>query len=156
MQKYGEMKDAAFHWMFDMEPKITQHDYSLIKPFTEGYATLLWKENICAARHLMLSDKSDWVNALPLASYNWMDDWNAGNIKGMSRFLSDSVPINTDETIWFFWMEESGVETTWGVFSRNWINFLYEDEAPILYCPALRYAIKFVVTGAVYMGEKPL
>jgi hypothetical protein len=64
---------------------------------------------------------------------------------------AQSIPI--DSLLYIFWMRETGVATNWGVFCRNWSNFLYEDEGCILILPSHKAA--FVLSnGLSWSGDR--
>lgn len=150
------LTDTPFGWCFN-DPKVSDDDLKQIKPLTKESSSNNWNRLISEKhRHLALyrTAEQTWLNALERLDYNWEDDWNKNDMKSFAVFLSSKLNIPEDEPVWFFWMKESGVKTKWGVFLRNWINFLYEDEAPVLYVEGKNTAILFRPGGMVFAGKK--
>jgi hypothetical protein len=170
-RKYIPLKTFEAYWFFE-DPAVTETDLKNIRPFSEEYASKYWLDNIYGERHLMIVDTAlcllchaqnsgererlcdNWICSLKKAGYNCLDDWNNDNIRGLSDFLSGCADLPDNEPVVFFWYKESGIETTWGVFLRNWINFLYDDESPVLICPRTGFSVRFVSDGTLYWGYR--
>ncbi len=148
------MKESNFGWMFEMEPYICEEDLDCIQPLSPEYSSKLWIEHISKRRHLMLEGEKDWTDSLHKADYNWSDDWDSNYTKGLSDFLRDQIFLHKDDTVLYFWKKEAAVETKWGVFLRNWIHFLFEEESPILFNVRTGFALKFSVHGLLFIGGK--
>ncbi|MCL2671444.1 MAG: DUF2947 domain-containing protein [Clostridiales bacterium] len=174
MQKYIPLYINGSNWIF-RNPVVDENDLKNIRPFSKEYASKYWSDNIYSEHHLQIGagnlyslyyapnskkenlqigSSNNWICTLQEAEYNWMNDWNDDNIQGLPGFLSSCVDLPEDELIIFFWSKSRGLETTWGVFLRNWINFLYDDESPILICLRTGYSIRFGQTGTLYLGYK--
>ena len=147
----------GLHWIF-ADPAVTEDDLKNIRPFNQEYASKYWSDNIYSENHLQRNTQTvvndNWICSLKEAKYNWHVDWNDNNCRGLPEFLSNCVDLPEDELIVFFWSQSDGLETTWGIFLRNWINFLYEDESPILICLRTGFSIIFGPTGTLYWGYK--
>jgi len=153
MQKYTSLDNVGVSWFFD-DPVVSKDDLKSIRAFSSEYSFDYWTHNICPERHLMLDANLDQRFSFKKAEYCWENDWNSGNINGLPDFLKKHVDLLEDEIIVYFWSRGCGVETTWGVFLRNWINFLFEDEAPILLCPCTRFSVMFGPGGYMLIGSK--
>lgn len=149
---YIAIHETPYRWFFD-DPEISENDLGKILPFSEEYASRLWEEQICPQRHLLSGGKGEWAGQLKKITYNYTNDWNNNNYTTFAECLSGLADLPDDEIIVFFWCREAGLETTWGVFLKNWINFLYDDEAPILMCPKTGFAAVFAPSGAIYAGN---
>lgn len=81
-------------------------------------------------------------------------DWNENNLSSLADELRDKTSFNDKDIILFFWMKEHAVRTTWEIFLKYWINFLFEDEGPILISSEKKTALRFSATGSVFIGER--
>lgn len=104
----------------------------------------------------MLLDSTEWKSLIQddIIIYNFEQDWNNNNYIGLQEVLTKFVQFNADNTIFFFWGRNSGVETTWEVFLKYWINFLFDDEGPVLINPDSNIIIIFGPNGNVIKGER--
>ncbi|QDV18439.1 hypothetical protein Pan153_30970 [Gimesia panareensis] len=123
---------------FYNDPKISSGDLEGIYKVEENECISLWEKYVSSSkRHFMLLENNEWPSLLvnkECCLYNWQQDWNNNNIKDFKEILLGlEVPI--DSTVYFFWMKEIGAKTTWQIFARNWINFLYESEGCIVVVP---------------------
>lgn len=105
-----------------------------IKPLTHKSADQFWEKYISAYnKHTMLLNENDWFNNVELeAIANWQNDWNENNYTRITNILKDKVSWPEDTTIYFCWSNTNIIETTWSIFTSYWINFLFDDEGPIL------------------------
>ena len=157
MNEYASFSDVDYKWFFD-DPKVSQNDLTQIRPLSKEYAAMLWTEYISSkhqhlAMHFVKGD-APWIDSLERLDYDWEDAWNANDVNGLGLLLNSRFEISDDEPILFFWDNASGVETTWGIFLRNWINFLYEDEAPVLFIRSKNIAVIFRPMGTILASEK--
>ena len=155
-EKYVDMNKYEGNWFFyDKAVPVNEQDIKLIKPLTKQYSIFLWSKYISQKnRHLMLLEKNEWPNLLKIQEYNWAEDWNERNYNGLSEYLINKASFIDDDLIYFFWMKETGVETTWAIFLKYWINFLFEDEGPILISPEKDDAFSFGPSGTVLIGKR--
>ena len=84
----------------------------------------------------------------------WHNDWNSNNYDRISKILKSHVTWSDDMTVYFCWSREDIFETTWGIFNKYWINFLFDDEGPILIAKEKSEVFTFLPTGVVYMGDR--
>jgi hypothetical protein len=136
-------------WYFvnDGYRDLSESDQKGILELTEAYSAELWNRYVSAtARHLMLMNKSDWPNYAKgeqrkIGPFPDTDDEQSHDV--FAEILAQQVPYLPDDKIYFFWMKENAVETTWQIFLRNWPHFFFEDEGPILIVPNHLTAIVF-------------
>jgi len=161
MYTYVPISDVDYRWYFD-DPKVGDEDLKQIRPLAKECCSKLWSEFISDKhQHLAwyfvkteVGDEKHWIYSLKCLDYNWEDDWNTDNINSLGIFLNSRFDIPEDEIVLFFWMKKYAVETKWGVFLRNWINFLYEDEAPVLFIKSRNTVIVFRPRGVILAGQK--
>ncbi|MCL2153356.1 MAG: DUF2947 domain-containing protein, partial [Oscillospiraceae bacterium] len=151
---FASIKDMPYRWIFD-DPKVSDTDLNQILPLTKECAAQLWAKFISGQQqHLALhftkvitENEQHWVRSLERLDYNWEDDWNANDMDSLGAFLNSCFDVPQNESVLFFWHQQSAVKTKWGVFMRNWINFLYEDEAPVLFIESQNLVIVFRPMG---------
>ena len=96
---------------------LSEPDQKGILELTEAYSVELWDRYVSAtARHLMLMNKSDWPNYAQgeqrkIEPFPDTNDAQSQDI--FAEILAQQVPYLPDDKIYFFWMKESAVETTW-------------------------------------------
>jgi hypothetical protein len=81
--------------------------------------------------------------------YNFIDDWNNNCYAHLSDVLREALAFADDAAVFFFWGRDCGVETTWAVFLKYWINFLFDDEGSILINPDSHRTVIFGPDGSV-------
>ncbi len=130
--------------VFYNQPKMSAADWEGIFRLSDAISSSLWQRYISPTnRHFMLLDNSEWPSKIVKDEnflYNWSTAWNAQSPEDFQNILQGLV-IPTDSEIFFFWMKELALKTTWQIFCRNWMNFLYEDEGCILIIPEQQKAL---------------
>jgi hypothetical protein len=142
---------------FHNDPPIADADRLAINVLDESDASTRWDQLVSPSnRHFMLLDQTEWPAQLVRDAsvfYNWMDDWNNDASVTFCDALR-TLDINLDQTITVFWMREHAVESSWDAFTRNWINFLYEDEGCIV-VPSLSQTCVILSNGRSWVGQRP-
>ena len=142
---------------FHDDPPIADADKLAINVLDEPEASSRWDRLVSARnRHLMLLDQAEWPAQLVGGSpifYLWHDDWNDDNTEPFCDELR-SLEINLTQNVTVFWMRELAVESSWEVFTRNWINFLYEDEGCIV-VPSRSQTCVIFSNGRSWVGQRP-
>lgn len=157
-EKYIDMKYYPNNWYFyDKDISIADCDIEKIKPFTQQYCSFLWNHYISkSGRHSILLKPDEWLVELlknnPICYFD--TDWNENRYDTLRDLLSECLHFNNQDHIYFFWNREDGIETTWEIFLRYWINFLFNDEGPILINPSSKHVIRFGSDGSVRIGKR--
>lgn len=159
-EKYIDIKYYPNNWYFyDNDISIADCDIEKIKPFTQQYCSFLWNHYISkSGRHSNLLKLDDeWPVELlknkPIYYFN--TDWNENKYYTLLRgLLKECLHFNGKDSIYLFWSPEDGIETTWEIFLGYWINFLFNDEGPILINPSSKHVIRFGSDGSVQIGER--
>ena len=144
-----EKYEGSDLWYFtrDFYRAVTSADQKGILNLTRSYGAELWERYVSTrASHLMRMNKSDWPEYAQgelqhIEPFPHGTDTQSQDI--FAAILARQVPYQSDDTIYFFWMKEHAVETTWQIFLRNWPRFFFEDEGPILIVPTHLTAIIF-------------
>lgn len=142
--------------VFHNEPEMTSEDLDQIEILTESECAEKWNDYVSAvSRHFMLMTNDEWPAKITTAEacwYHWIEDWNNNHIT-IFRERLQGIGIPSNSPIFIFWMKETGIKTTWGVFCDNWINFLYEDEGCILVVPNQEVSV-ILSNGFAWLGTR--
>ena len=142
--------------VFYDDPNISKTDKKHIRVLEEESCVSLWKSLVSnESRHFMLLNDTEWPSLIVNKNdvfYHWLDDWNINKSENFKQELL-KLPISKNEIIYYFWMQEIGIKTTWSVFCDNWINFLYEDEGCVLVCLENKTSLIFS-NGRSWYGTK--
>jgi hypothetical protein len=129
MEKYLTMNEFELNWHFidPIDMQIPENDLKKIKPLTIEYSTLLWKQWIHPSiHHFML------MNDLPNEEMNEILNENIwGDSKKELRTqkrLDDSMSIDYESNITFFYDMTHAIETCWGIFLKYWSDFCFKGE----------------------------
>lgn len=142
--------------VFHDDPKMSSEDLEEIYILSESECAEKWSEYVSATnRHFMQLQDGEWPARIVFGNspwYNWVEDWNGDSFSGFSSRL-ESIGIPEESTLIVFWMKETGLKTNWGVFRKNWGNFLYENEGCILVL--LEHEESLVLSnGSAWLGKR--
>ena len=141
---------------FHDDPPISDADKHAINVLDESEASHHWDRLVSARnRHFMLLDQAEWpVQLVHNASvfYKWLDDWNNDVADAFCDALR-TLDIDLAQTVTIFWMREHAISSSWGAFTRNWINFLYEDEGCIV-VPSVSLTSIVLSNGNSWVGTR--
>ncbi|MEO9591706.1 DUF2947 family protein [Rhodopirellula bahusiensis] len=142
---------------FHNDPPIADADQLAINVLDESDASNRWDQLVSASnRHFMFLDETEWPAILVRDAsvfYTWMDDWNNDNADAFCNALR-TLDIDLTQSVTVFWMREHAIESSWDAFTRNWINFLYEDEGCIV-VPSVSYTSLVLSNGNSWVGTRP-
>lgn len=127
-----------------------------IMPLSSAYSRQLWSRLVSSTyRHLMRIPHHEFPFPLiadaPVTPYT--ADWDAGKAERIQAVLQSALRWAPETTVYFFWMAEQAIETTWSTFLQNWPIFLFEDEAAILLSEAMPEVVLFS-TGYMRFGQR--
>lgn len=116
------------------DPPMSADDRSTIRRLSPDEASAFWDAFVSpVGDHLKTLPEEVWPSLMrskKFLRYRWYDDWNADRLEPMKSMLQKLR--DDDAVVYVCWSRFSCVETTNGVFARNWINFLYDDEGVLL------------------------
>ncbi len=123
-----------FEYFTDEEIPVPENDLIQIKSLSKLSSTDFWHENISTNNdHPMRLDDSDWFANLSLEPLcQWQVDWKKNAFSRIEILLTDIVNWEKNTIVHMCWHRSTVIETYWQTFTRYWINFLFEDEGPIL------------------------
>lgn len=160
-EKYTSLEKCSFGWFFHDKKNdainVTEQDRCKILPLSKQYCRLLWNQYISKKnRHPMQLAEDEWLRLMSETEVidNFTNDWNDNNYDGLRVVLKQRLDYAPEDEIYFFWNHETAVETTWEIFLKYWINFLFEDEGPILINPKSGYVLSFGPDGSVLVGKR--
>ncbi|MGB0733193.1 MAG: DUF2947 domain-containing protein [Pontibacterium sp.] len=156
---YQPLDEYSKAWIFrHKDLPVSEADLALIKPMTQTRAETLWSTFISKeAPHYSYFTNSDWPEKRGVwqAAEAWQGDWESEEQampEALSVFLS-----SWDErlTVYMCYENDHIIETQWAVFKRNWKNFLFIDDGPILMGRRQQKVVQFFDNGQYKMGIKP-
>ncbi|CAH0525758.1 DUF2947 family protein [Vibrio hippocampi] len=149
------MKNEIAGVFYD-DPKMSSKDLDQIDILSEKDCVEKWSAYISkVSRHYMRMRDDEWPVKIVSGKncfYHWLESWNSDNFLEFSNRLQD-IGIPDNSTLIVFWMREIGLKTSWGVFRRNWGNFLYEDEGCILVLPERDESL-VLSNGVAWLGKR--
>ena len=147
---YVELDSYPRKWIFThASMPVEAADLAQIKPFTQARSAQIWREHISNqspdADHF---EKGDWAfdKKIWSDSIDWQQAWDCDDID-MPQEALDFIDWEDNTTVFFCYEKYNVIETKWGVFKRNWKNFLFFDDGPILIGRKKKQALWFHSNG---------
>lgn len=132
---YVELDSYSRKWIFThASMPVEAADLEQINPFTQARSAQIWREHISSqsadADHF---EKGDWAHEQKIwsESVDWQQAWDSDDID-LPLELLEFIDWEDNTTVFFCYEKYNVIETKWGVFKRNWKNFLFFDDGPIL------------------------
>ena len=152
---YVELNSYTRKWIFThASMPVAEADLALIKPFTQARSAQLWVEHISKqspdADHF---GQGDWASNDRIWSeaFNWQQAWD-GDDAALPTELAEFIDWEDNTTVFFCYEKYNIIETQWGVFKRNWKNFLFFDDGPMLIGRKKKQAVWFSSKGTYRMA----
>jgi hypothetical protein len=82
-----------------------------------------------------------------------MNEWESDDPELPEEVL-EHIQWQDDVTVYFCYEKYNVIETKWDVFKRNWKNFLFFDDGPILIGRRREEALWFQTDGSVKLGKR--
>jgi hypothetical protein len=149
MSKMYRPLDKKRDWeFFDDALPIAMEDLSQIRVLTEEHSQELWRKYV-EPKNSERDDKESLIRTFENSQVKteWMEKWDQGEGEGIVSFLFSHVTWPIETKVLFFWSKQESVETTWKVFLKHWMNFLFNDEWAILLSPTQPERIVFSPNG---------
>ncbi|MDX1300963.1 DUF2947 domain-containing protein [Photobacterium sp.] len=154
---YVELEQYSRRWIFThASMPVAADDLEQIKPFTQARSSQIWCEHISSqspdADHF---EKGDWahVDKIWSESIDWQNAWDSDDID-LPPELLEFINWEDNTTVFFCYEKYNVIETKWGVFKRNWKNFLFFDDGPILIGRKKKQALWFNSNGTFKCGHR--
>ncbi|WP_273857215.1 DUF2947 domain-containing protein [Photobacterium sp. GSS17] len=155
---YVELDSYSRKWIFThASMPVEADDLAQIKPFTQARSAQLWREHVSSqspdADHF---EKGDWPADQKIwsQSFDWQSAWDGDDID-LPDAISAELSWEDNTTVFFCYEKYNVVETKWGVFKRNWKNFLFFDDGPLLLGRKKKQAVWFKSNGTFQIGHRP-
>ena len=156
---YTELDNYTRKWIFThASMPVPTADLEQIKPLTQARSSQLWQEHI--SKQSPDSDHfehGDWAADTKIWSEpeDWQDAWDNDDDASLPDAILAALQWEDNTTIYFCYEKYNIVETKWGVFKRNWKNFLFFDDGPILLVRKQKQALWFQSNGTYQLASRP-
>ncbi|OAN13738.1 hypothetical protein A3K86_14345 [Photobacterium jeanii] len=155
---YVDLDSYSRKWIFThASMPVEENDLAQIRPFTQARSSQLWGEHISRqspdADHF---EKGDWAAEKKMWSepVEWQQAWDEDE-PALPQEILDFIDWEDNTTVYFCYEKYNLIETKWGVFKRNWKNFLFFDDGPILMGKKKTQVIWFQSNGNCTLGHRP-
>lgn len=155
---YILLEKYRYAWFFyHKELLIAESELKAIKPLDSVSSHQIWHQLISKnANHPEFFDKSEWVGQ-PTTWHetgDWQAAWDSDD-SSLPPLINEQVQWEGNTIVFFCYNNENIIETTWDVFTKNWKNFLFLDDGPILVGKRRKEVIQFQQNGQFLLGKKP-
>lgn len=155
---YIELESYPRKWIFKHKSlPICDADLAKIKPFSKARAGQLWAHLISTQCNFTDQfSKGDWAhnqNNWPQQA-NWQQAWDDDDSPELPEEVLAHLTWDENSKVYFCYEKFNIIETTWGVFKRNWKNFLFYDDGAILISAKRKEALSFQQNGVVLIGQR--
>ncbi|GGK70733.1 DUF2947 domain-containing protein [Amphritea balenae] len=144
-------------WIFrHKDMPVSEEDLAQIKPLTDARAEQVWSQQISKeCNHPENFGPADWANKNQtwLETDNWQSLWESDD-PAIPELLAQHLQWEDETVVWFCYSSEHVIETSWDVFRRNWKNFLFFDDGPLLIGKKRKQVAQFHQTGNFRIGNR--
>ncbi|WEM43445.1 DUF2947 domain-containing protein [Photobacterium sp. DA100] len=154
---YVELDNYSRKWIFThASMPVTESDLALIKPFTQARSAQIWGEHVSRqspdADHF---EKGDWAHNDKIWSQaiDWQVAWDSDEPELPEEMLA-FLDWEDNTTVYFCYEKYNVIETKWDVFKRNWKNFLFFDDGPMLLGRKKSQAVWFSSKGTFRLANR--
>ncbi len=145
-------------WIFrHKDLPVTDEDKLQIKPLTELRAEQIWREHISrGCSHTEHLTEDDWAaqDANWLGKDFWQSAWDSETNELPDTFSEYFADWEPEVTVYFCYQSDHIIETKWSVFTRNWKNFLFFDNGPLLIGKKRKQVAQFFEDGTYRLGVR--
>ena len=154
--KYIPLEKYTKAWIFrHRDLPVSEDDLAQINPLTESRAEQIWSEHVSrGCSHPEHFGEGDWAAKDKNWSEKdfWQSAWDAQS-NDMPELLATHLAEWDDNiTVYFCYQSDHIIETKWGVFRRNWKNFLFFDNGPLLLGRKRKQVAQFFDNGSYRLG----
>ncbi|MCG3766438.1 DUF2947 family protein [Vibrio cincinnatiensis] len=154
---YLPLEQYPRKWIFTHQSMpISEPELAQIKPMTPMRSAQFWKENVSAqSPDADRFSSQDWPSKPGswTEQVDWMAEWESDEAELPQAILAH-IDWQDDVTIYFCYEKYNVIETKWSVFKRNWKNFLFYDDGPILLGRRRTEILWFQTDGTVKLGHR--
>ncbi len=155
---YIPLSEYRNAWVFrHKDMPVCPEDLEQIKPLSESSAYQLWRQRISKeADHPTDLANDDWATKESnwLHKELWQKAWDSSSSE-LPELILENIDWADNVTVYFCYESSKIVETSWAVFKRNWKNFLFFDDGPLLIARKKKQAVQFFQNGSFAIGSMP-
>ncbi len=149
--QYSDFNAFKKAWAFKRDdPKIPSDDLTEIRVLSVEFANNIWRDYVSQDHlHPDHFTDDDWLNidAHQGESVHWENCWDSDSPELPEEVLQHINHWGNETKVLFCYHSDEVIETSWGVFRRNWKNFLFFDNGPILFGKKKKQAVQFFGNG---------
>lgn len=156
--KYIPIEEYPKAWIFrHRELPVDADDLQEIKPMTVERSEQIWSEHVSReSLHPEHFAEGDWAadDSVWCGTERWQSAWDSA-LNNLPLLLEEHLGEWDDNTtVYFCYESEHVLETKWGVFRRNWKNFLFFDNGPVLLGRKRKQVAQFFENGQYRIGNR--
>lgn len=155
---YIDLSEYRNAWVFrHQDMPVSAEDLAQIKPLAESSAFQLWRQRISKeADHPTDWENGDWAanESAWLHKEFWQKAWDSSS-PDLPELITEHIDWADNVTVFFCYESSKIIETSWAVFKRNWKNFLFFDDGPLLIARKKKQAVQFFQDGTFAIGKMP-
>lgn len=155
---YVDLDSYNRKWIFThASMPVAETDLALIKPFTQARASQIWREHVSSqSSDVDHFGVGDWAfdDKIWSEPQDWQLAWD-GDEPELPEAILNFIDWEDNTTVFFCYEKYNVIETKWSVFKRNWKNFLFFDDGPILLGRKKTQAIWFSSDGQFKLANRP-
>ena len=155
--QYLPIEEYKKAWIFrHKDMPVSEEDLQQIRPLTDERAAQVWSQQVSTqSTHPEHFGFGDWANknGTWLETDNWQSAWESDNPE-LPELLAEHLQWDDATVVWFCYESEHVLETRWDVFRRNWKNFLFFDDGPLLIGRKRKQVAQFHQTGNYQIGNR--
>ncbi|WP_028771661.1 DUF2947 domain-containing protein [Shewanella waksmanii] len=154
---YLPLEQYKRKWIFNHKDlPVSEADKALIKPLDQKSSMEVWNKWISnRSSRTEQFTKGDWAAKGDAWSEtdHWQSAWDSED-SSMPEILQLHFDWLEEAPVYFCYEKYQVIETTWGVFARNWKCFLFFDDGPLLISPKKKQAAIFHQSGQYQVGSR--
>lgn len=157
MSQYRPLSASGKEWVFRREePKVSEQDRELILLLSESAGANIWRDYVSdVALYPDLLPENSWVKLNVSEVVNWESAWESDSKHTLpDEIVSHCESWGDDTKVYFCCHADLVLETTWGVFARNWKAFLFLDSDSILVGRKKKQALQFLENGQTSLSYR--
>ncbi|MBY4675104.1 DUF2947 domain-containing protein [Marinobacterium arenosum] len=157
--KYIPLDEYRKGWIFrHKDLPVSAEDLAAIKPVAAERAEQIWALQVSQnCDHPREFDTGDWAvrnDVWQEEPGDWQGPWDSDEPE-LPAIVAEHFDWDDQTVVWFCYESDHIIETTWAVFRRNWKNFLFMDDGPLLIGRKRKQVAQFFETGQVRVGSRP-
>lgn len=155
---YIPLEEYKKAWIFrHKDLPVSAEDLDEIRPLSVARAEQVWDLQISEeSTHPSEPVKGDWLlddGIWQPDGENWESRWDSDD-NALPELLASHLDWDDQTLVWFCYENDHIIETRWSVFRRNWKNFLFIDDSPVLIGRKRKQVAQFFDNGTYRVGTR--